>query len=233
MRFIKLALKGLLCFSFANAAAQSAEVHHPATDTLQPKSGYYVPPVLLCTSKGKLHYGFMNDGTAELEGFYFTWRHPASLPRPKPVLIKYTQVRWVRRRGRELVPLHLPGRPFVGLVERRVAGPHLELFEQRSYEGGWLEVVPLVGAVSHIRAATKGITDSWYWYLRVPGPGDSTMTVLLPGKQFGPMLADFLRATPALADSVRRAELSGTRLYQDIPRLIARYNRLAGAAPAH
>jgi len=230
MRYIKSALSALLLFAFADAAAQSAEVHHPATDTLQPKGGYYVPPVLLCTSSGKLHYGFMNEAKAELDGFYFTWRHPASLPRPKPVLIKYTQVRWVRSRRHELVPLHLPGRPFNGLIERRVVGPQLELFEQRAYEPGLIGVVPFVGLASIGHASANNITNTWYWYLRAPG--DSTMTPLFSGKTFGPTLADFLRAAPALADSVRRAEWSGTRLYQDIPHLIVRYNRLAGAAPA-
>jgi hypothetical protein len=226
--FIRLALRSLLLFAFADATAQSGEVHNPATDTLQPKGGYYVPPVLLCTSSGKLHYGFMNEAKAELDGFYFTWRHPLSLPRPKPVLIKYTQVRWVRGHGRMLVPLHLPGRSFLGLIERRVAGPHLELLEQKFYEPGLVGAVPFVGVVAFGRASSKGITNRWLWYLRATS--DSTMTVLPSGKECGPTLAGFLRATPSLADSVRQADLSGTRLYRDIPRLLIRYNHLAGAA---
>lgn len=230
MRYIGPALKALLLFAFADAAAQSAEVHNPATDTLQPKGGYYVPPALLCTSSGKVHYGFMDEANAVPYGFYFTWRHPLSLPRPKPVVVKYTQVRWVRSKGRYFVPLHLPGRPFIGLIERRVAGPRLELFEQRAYEPGLIGVVPFVGLASIVHATAKDITNTWYWYLRAPG--DSTMTQLFSDKTLGPTLASFLRAAPALADSVRQAELSGTRLYQDIPRLIVRYNHLAGAAPA-
>ena len=211
------------------AHAQAIEKCDLATDTLQPANASYQLPVThLGTTSGQRLYVFLRESSnGQHNVLEFTWRHPLTLPRPKPVTIKLDQVQWLRTSGQYFEPVRLLGAKAQMLAWRRLAGPRVELFDIAWPKSKAISFVPLVGQAADLLAHRDSADYNHYWFVR--RPGQQYMTLVPLKKEFAPFLADYLIDAPALAAAIR-AGAAGHR-YTDVPQLLASYNRLV-ASPA-
>ncbi|RZK23312.1 MAG: hypothetical protein EOO56_05575 [Hymenobacter sp.] len=218
-------LSTLLLGSAGHAAAQTAETHNPATDTLQPAEAKLHYPVSHFGSVGgKQFYVFITSVSERGNGLEFTWRNPLVLPHPKPVFITSEQLQWVRREGQYYEPVRLPGEKAHGLALRLQAGPRVEVFDVATPKKGVPIPIPLPsGGGSFFWTGSLGNKFNHDWYLR--RPGEKTMTQVPSGKKFASFLASYLADAPALVAAINSGA-EGYR-YDDLPQLLHTYNEAA------
>jgi hypothetical protein len=206
-----------------HAHAQTSEARNLATDTLQPvNSSYYMPVTRLGATNGQLLYVFLRESSnGQTNVLEFTWRHPLTLPRPKPVTIKLEQVRWLSTNGQYYEPVRLVGVKAQLLAWRRSAGPWVELFDIAWPKNKAISYVPIVGQAADLLRRRDSADYNHYWFVR--RPGQQHMTFVPPKKDFAAFLADYLFDAPELAAAIR-AGTAGYR-YDDVPRLLQAYNQ--------
>ena len=86
----------VLLAATARLAAQTPEARNLATDTLQPADYMLFYPVSrIRTNGGQTLHVFVSEITPSGDGVRFTWRNPATKPRPKEVVIKTKQFKWL------------------------------------------------------------------------------------------------------------------------------------------
>jgi len=228
--FLKAVVLSGACLSWApGPRAQHVEKRSLATDTLQPpNASYRLPLTRLGTTAGQRLYVFLRESSnGQTNVLEFTWRHPLTLPRPKPVTIKLDQVQWLSTSGQYYEPVRLLGTKAQMLAWRRLAGPRVELFDLAWPKSKAISFVPLVGQAAELLARRDSADYNHYWFVR--RPGQQLMTFVPTKKNFATFLADYLIDAPALAAAIRAGAL-GHR-YADVPQLLAGYNQLA-ASPA-
>jgi hypothetical protein len=208
--------------------AQTSEARTLATDTLQPANAtYYMPVTRLRTTGGQLLYVFLRESSSgQTNVLEFTWRHPLTLPRPKPVTIKLEQVQWLSTNGQYYEPVRLVGVKAQLLAWRRSAGPRVELFDIAWPKNKPLSYVPIVGQAADLLGKRDSADYNHYWFVR--RPGQQHMTFVPPKKEFAAFLADYLFDVPALAAAIRAGTIGYG--YDDVPRLLRAYNQ-RGATP--
>ena len=217
-----------LLASAGPAAAQVAEPHNPATDTLQPADAKLHYPVSSFGSvSGKQYYVFITSISERGNGLEFTWRNPLVLPHPKPVFITSEQLQWVRIDGKYSEPVRLPGEKAHGLAVRLMAGPRVEVFDVATPKKGIPIPIPVPGGLL-LPVIWTGGKDKFNhdWYLR--RPGEKTMTQVPSGKKFAHFLTAYLRDAPDLVAAISSGN-EGYR-YDDLPQLLRTYNQ--APAPA-
>jgi hypothetical protein len=211
--------------------AQTGEARTLATDTLQPvNTSYYMPVTRLRTTNGQLLYVFLRESSnGQTNALEFTWRHPLTLPRPKPVTIRLDQVQWLSTSGQYYEPVRLVGAKAQMLAWRRLAGPRVELFDIAWPKSKAISYVPLVGQAADLLRRRDSADYNHYWFLR--RPGQQHMSFVPPKKEFAPFLADYLFDASELGAAIRAGTV-GYR-YDDVPRLLQVYNQGPSNPGAH
>lgn len=216
-----LLLAGAMLASTARLAAQTPEARNPATDTLQPENASYrVPVSQIGTLGGKRLSVFIKD--FGLDYVLFTWRHPLTLPRPKPVRMTTAQLNWLRTEGVLYEPVRTSLNESGVLAARVSSGPRLALFDVATPKKG--VPVPLPGAIIWTGAFSSKYNHAWY----VRAPGETLMRAVPKGCDFAPFAAALLADAPELATAIQ-AKTKGYE-HDDLPQLLERYNKAAPAA---
>ena len=215
----------LLVTSCAYATAQAVEARNLATDTLQPANAkYYLPVSRIRTLKGQTLYVFLRESSdGQSKVLEFTWRHPLTLPRPKPVIIKLSQVQWVVMQGNYCEPVRLRKGDVQTLAWRPLAGSPVELFTIAWPKARAISFVPLVGQATDLLAKRDSSDYQNYWLVR--RSGQLYMQAVPTKKAFAPFLAGYLADNPDLATAIR-AQARGYG-YDDVPHIIQQYNQAA------
>lgn len=212
------------CGWFGHCWAQAPEARNLATDTLQPaNASYYLPVSRIRTMSGQtLHVFLRESSSGQGPTLEFTWRHPLTLPRPKAVLIKLAQVRWVVTEGKYYEPVRLAGGEARLLAWRQLAGPRVELFDVAYPKAKAISFVPIAGQAAELLTRRDSSDYHHNWLLRRPG---QQFMSLVPDKkkQFAPFMATYLADSPDLAPAIR-TQAEGYR-HDDVPNLIRRYNQ--------
>lgn len=204
--------------------AQAPEARNPATDTLQPaNASYRLPVTRIGTMGGQTLYVFLRESSSgQGPTLEFTWRHPLTLPRPKLVLIKLAQVRWVITEGKYYEPVRLFRGEAQLLALWWLAGPQLELFDVAWPKAKVISYVPIAGQAADLLARRDSSDYNHNWLLR--RPGQQFMSLIPPKKKaFASFLAGYLANRPDLASAIK-AQAEGYR-YDDVPLLVRLYNR--------
>ncbi|MDJ0363892.1 hypothetical protein QMK33_01910 [Hymenobacter sp. H14-R3] len=116
------------------------------------------------TLKGQMPYVFLresSDGQSKI--LEFTWRHPLALPRPKPLIIRLSQIKWVVMQGNYYEPVRLLEGDVQTLAWRRLAGPRVELFDIAWPKARAISFVPIVGQAVDLlaRRDSSDYQHSW------------------------------------------------------------------------
>lgn len=210
-------------------AAQTAEVRNLATDTLQPTDyKLFYPISRIRTNGGQTLHVFVSEITPAGNGIRFTWRNPATRPRPKDVIITTKQIKWLWMEKSYYEPVRLAGQEAGDLAQRLATGPRWELFDVATLKKG--VPIPVPGLVFNTFVWTGALHPNYNhaWYVR--RPGEALMQALPKGRTFAPALAALLADAPALAAPIQ-AKAAGYE-YDNVPQLIDRYNKMAADAPA-
>jgi hypothetical protein len=225
LRVLFVALTGLAVP--ARLAAQTPDVRHPATDTLQPANPNYRQAVSqIETTGGQRLYVFLQHfGPVQAQGVpdrvEFTWRHPQTLPRPKLVRMPAAQIKWLRWEGAVYEPVRTDAAHTGVLAVRASPGPRLALFDVATPKPG--VPIPLPGAIIWTGAFRSRYNHAWY----VRAPGEAFMRAVPDGRAFAPFAAALLADDPDLAAAIQ-AKTEGHR-HDDLPLLLERYNNRPAA----